>query len=346
MKGIAHFATGIALATLIPEVVGRAADGSILPVLGGVAGLLLDVLDFRFVRYFEPYDLEIDPGPEPDPQEIAERVTGSMRRAYESGEPQRVMLHTIRLGGDLWRRYTLRFLPEENEIGVHIGPIVNTGQAPLPSSEPVGADEVRIGVGVPMTQAYDGEVAVDIFSGPSFTFERRGDQLHVHFLEWHRRWSHSLTLAAALSLGAATVAALSELLSRGAVTRAPLWVGLVVGMGLVGHILEDQLGYMGSNLFPPFTRDRTRGLELLHSGDATPNFLTVWTALMLILFNLDRFSDQPQLGPWWAFLGLAVVLPLILLLGVYRWRRRCGPEKVEALRQQEILAEAEEVELS
>ena len=42
MKGIAHFATGVAFATFVPEVVGRAADGSILPVLGGVAGLLPD----------------------------------------------------------------------------------------------------------------------------------------------------------------------------------------------------------------------------------------------------------------------------------------------------------------
>jgi len=323
-----------------------AADGSILPVLSGVAGLLPDVLDFRFVRYFEAYDLEIDPGPEPDPQEIVERVAGSMCRAYESGEPQRVMLHTTRLGSDLWRRYTLRFLPEENQIGVRIGPIVNTGQAPLLGSEPESADEVRIGVGVPMTQAYGEEVTVDIFSGPSFTFERRDDQLHVHFLDWHRRWTHSLTLAAALSLGAAAVASLGELVSRGAVTRAPLWVGLVVGTGFVAHIVEDQLGYMGSNLFPPLTRDRTQGLGLLRSGDAVPNFLTVWTALMLILFNLDRFSVQPRLDPWWAFLGLAVVLPLILLGGVYRWRRGCGPEGVEALRQQEILAEAEEVELS
>jgi membrane-bound metal-dependent hydrolase YbcI (DUF457 family) len=346
VKGIAHFATGITLATLFPEVVERAVDGSILPVLGGIAGVLPDTLDFKFVRYLERYDLEIDPGLEPDPQDIAEQVTGCMRRAYESGKPQRVMLHTIRLGADLWRQYTLRFDPEQSEITVRVGPIVNTGQAPLPASEPADADEARIAVGVPMARTYDEEVAVDIFSGPSFTFERRGDRLQIHFLEWHRRWSHSVTLTAALSLAAAAVAALVELLSRGALTRTPLWVGLVVGLGLVGHILEDQLGYMGSNLFAPFTRDRTRGLGLLRSGDGIPNFLTVWTSLMLVLFNLDRFSDQPKLDPWWAFLGLSVALPAILLGGAYQWRRRRQqPEEVEVLRQQEILSEAEEVEL-
>lgn len=346
VKGIAHFVTGVALATFFPEVVERGAGGSILPVLGGIAGVLPDTLDFKFLRYFQRYDLEIDPGPEPDPKRIAERVVGATRRAYESGERQRVMLHTVRLGPDLWRRYTLRFDPEQSEIVVRAGPIVDTGQVPVPGSEPEDAEEARIAVGVPMARIYDAEVAVDIFNGPSFTFERRDDQLHVHFLEWHRRWSHSFTLAAAMSLGAAAVAAPIELLFSGALTRTPLWVGLVVELGLVGHILEDQLGYMGSNLFFPFTRDRTPGLGLLRSGDAIPNFLTVWTSLVLILFNLDRFSDQPQLSPWWTFLGLAVMLPAVLLVGVYQWRRKRGSEEPEALRQQEIMAEAEEVELS
>jgi membrane-bound metal-dependent hydrolase YbcI (DUF457 family) len=346
MKGIAHFVTGVALATFFPEVVERAAGGSILPVLGGVAGVLPDTLDFKFLRYFVRYDIEIDPGPEPDPQEIAEQVAEATRRAYESGERQRVMLHTVRLGPYLWRRYTLRFDPEQSEIAVRVDPIVDTGQVPVPGSEPDDAEEARVAVGVPMARTYDEEIAVDVFSGPSFTLERHDHQLYVHFLEWHRRWSHSFTLAAALSIGVGVVAALVELLSGGALTRAPLWVGLVVGLGLAGHILEDQLGYMGSNLLFPFTRDRTPGLELLRSGDAIPNFFTVWTSLMLILFNLDRFSDQPQLDPGWTFLGLAVALPVALLGGVYRWRRRRGPERAEALRQQEILAEAEEVEFS
>lgn len=347
MKGIAHFVTGVALATFFPEVVGSAVEGSVLPMLGGIAGILPDTLDFKFVRYFERYDLEIDPGPEPDPREIAEQVAEAMRRAYETGEPQKVMLHTIRLGPDLWRRYVIRFDPERSEVAVRIGPIVNTGQVPLPGSAPEDADEARIEVGAPMVQTYDAENEIDIFSGPSFKFERRGEQLYVHFLDWHRRWSHSLTLAAALGLGAAGVAALVELLTQGSITRTPLWVGLVMGLGFVGHVLEDQLGFMGSNLFYPFTRDRTTGLQLLHSGDAIPNFLTVWTAVMLILLNLDRFSGQPRLDPWWAFLGLAVALPVILLGGVYQWqRRREEPQATESLRQRDIVSEAEGTEIA
>jgi len=45
MKGITHFLTGVAIATFFPEVVRQAADGSLLPVLGGVAGILPDTLE-------------------------------------------------------------------------------------------------------------------------------------------------------------------------------------------------------------------------------------------------------------------------------------------------------------
>jgi membrane-bound metal-dependent hydrolase YbcI (DUF457 family) len=345
VKGVAHFITGVALATFLPEVVQRAAEGSLLPMLGGIAGILPDTLDFKFVRYFERYDDEIDPGPEPDAREIAERVAGAMRKAYGTGKPQNVMLHTIRLGADLWRQYTVRLDPEQNEVAVRIGPVVDTGQVPLPGSEPEGAAEARVKVGVPMAHTYDAENKIDIFSGPSFKFERQGEKLHVHFLDWHRRWSHSLTLAAALGLAATGIAALMEFLTRGDLTRTPLWTGLVVGLGFAGHVLEDQLGFMGSNLFYPFTKGRSTGLQLLRSGDAIPNFLTVWTATALILFNLDRFSAHPLLDPRW-FLGLAVALPVAVLGGLYQWQRRRGkPEARESLQQRDIVSETEEVEV-
>ena len=70
MKGIAHFITGVAIATFFPEVVQQAAGGSILPMLGGIAGILPDTLDFKYARYVEHYDVEIDPGTEPDARNI------------------------------------------------------------------------------------------------------------------------------------------------------------------------------------------------------------------------------------------------------------------------------------
>jgi len=422
VKGIAHFLTGVALATFFPEVVRAGAQGSLLPVLGGIAGLLPDTLDFRFARYFEKYDEEIDPGPEPDAHDIAGRVVAAMRRAYESGKPQSVMLHTIRLGADLWRQYTIRFDPAHNEVAVRIGAVVNTAQVPLPAwagshdtphycgaptdvgglqrgegshdtphdegglqrgesshetphycgaptcvgglhplSSPLAGGteggEARVKVGMPMAQTYDAENRIDIFSGPSFKFERQGDRLYVHFLDWHRRWSHSLTLAAMVGALAGLAAGLVVNWKTG------LWAGLVTGLGFVGHVLEDQLGYMGSNLFWPLTRKRIPGLKLIQSGDAIPNFLTVWSAAALILFNLDRFSATPRLDPA-GFLLATVALPLVALGGVYTLRKiqsrpgqaspggsrmqRMYPSapSAEARRQADVIAEAEEPEIA
>lgn len=345
MKGITHFLTGVAIATFFPDVVRQAADGSLLPVLGGVGGILPDTLDFKFARYFERYDLEIDPGPSPDPRQIADALVSAMRRAYETGRSQNVMLHTIRLGADLWRQYVVRFDPRRNRVAVRIGPVVNTGQVPFPGSEPEGVEEVQVPLDFPLVETYDEEYRVDIFSGPSFRFERVGDRLRVHFLDWHRRWSHSLTLSVLLGVIVAIVGALIEQVSRGAVSRTPLWAGLLVTLGSAGHILEDQLGFMGSNLFYPLTKGRMTGLRLLRSGDAIPNFLTVWLAMVLILFNLDRFSASPRLNPI-AYLPLAGGLPLVVLGGFYALqRRRAQPRSREFLRQRDMVAETEEVEV-
>ena len=109
--------------------------------------------------------------------------------AYRSFEKYDQEIDPIRLGADLWRHYAIRFDPRRNEVAVRIGPIVNTGQVPLPGSEvranPCGRPpgEVRVKVGVPMVHTYDAENRIDTFSGPSFKFEPQGNQLHVHFLD-------------------------------------------------------------------------------------------------------------------------------------------------------------------
>jgi len=332
MKGIAHFISGIAVATFIPDVVHQAANGSPILALGGLFGLLPDTLDFRITRFLERYDDEIDPDPRDlQPQAIADRVARAMRSAFETHRPHTIMLHTLRLGADLWREYSLRFCPEMGKVAVRVGPVVNTSQTPFPGTEPADNAEAWAIVGVPMVHTYDAECKINIFSGPAFRFERRDDAVHVTFLPWHRRWTHSLTLAAALGLG------VGSLLGPTA--------GLVAGLGFATHILEDQLGFMGSNLFWPFTQGRCAGLRWLRSGDGLPNLLTVWLAVALILFNLDRFSPAPRL-PTIHYLMAAVFLPVLVVGLSYGWGRRQATETtVEALRQAEILAETEEVEL-
>ena len=329
MKGISHFITGVALATFFPEVVQAGAEGALLPMLAGIGGILPDTLDFKFARYFEEYDLEIDPGLEPDPAQIAEVLVDAMQRAYHEESSQNIMAHTIRLGPDLWREYSIRFDPENSEVAVRSGPLVNTGQVPYAGTRPEGVTEARRKVGVPLVHTYSAEYKINIFSGPSFRFAREDGELYVHFLDWHRRWSHSLTLA--LLLGALCWLLLGRL------------AGLVAGLGFAAHVLEDQTGYMGSNLFWPFTTKRIPGLGLIHSGDAIPNFLTVWTSVALILFNLDRFSAAPLL-PTTRYLLLAIGAPWLLLGGKYAWDKiqaRLEPASREAQRQADIIAEAE-----
>ncbi|MBN1877298.1 MAG: metal-dependent hydrolase [Anaerolineae bacterium] len=341
MKGISHFMTGVALATFFPEVVQQAEIGSLLPMLGGIGGILPDTLDFKFARYFEKYDLEIDPGLEPDPGAIADALVWAMHIAYEEARPQDVMAHTIRLGADLWREYAIRFDPETGEIVVRIGPLVNTGLVPYAGTAPVDGEEARRKVDVPLVHTYSAEYKVNIFSGPSFRFAREEEHLCVYFLDWHRRWSHSLLLGLAVG---AVLGLILGLLGGWATAK---WAALVSALGFIGHIVEDQCGYMGSNLLWPLTQKRIPGLGAIHSGDAIPNFLTVWTSLAIILLNLDRFSAQPRL-PQARYLFWSLCVPWCVLGGYYVWGslRVYWQNWSKALLQQtERVAEAEEVDL-
>jgi membrane-bound metal-dependent hydrolase YbcI (DUF457 family) len=341
VKGIAHFVTGVAIATFFPEVVQGAAQGlSFGPVLGGLAGLLPDTLDFKVVRYFSRVDDEIDPARITtetgylDPQAIAERIAAAMNRAYECGEQIRVHLHTVRLGADRWRRYSVTFDVAHNEVVVRIGPVVTTAQVAYTGSVPPGLGVGRAQVDAPIVPTYDAETSVDIFSGPSLAFQRGDEGVEVVFLPWHRAWTHSLLMA--LLLGAV-----------GCLLK-PIY-GLVMALAVLAHVAVDQLGFMGSVWFFPLTRKRVAGLGWLRSGDPLPNFVTVWVGLATILLNLDRFSTAPSLPVLPYVLGVMVVPPL-LLLGLGTWPvghggavgTRLGPRGMAAV---EALDETDEVDI-
>lgn len=341
MKGISHFITGVAIATFFPEVVQAAAQGSLLPVLGGVGGILPDTLDFKFARYWERFDVEIKPDAQPDPNAIADELVKAMRQAYETGKDVNLVAHTIRMGPDLWREYSIRFVPDSDEVVVRIGPLVNTGQVPYAGTEPPEA-EVRRKVGVPVCNTYSETYRVNIFSGPTFRFARHGDELRVHFLDWHHRWSHSVFLAALVGAVAWLVLTLV-----GVTSFTARWGGLLTGLGFLGHVLEDQLGHMGSNLFWPLTRQRIPGPGFIHASDAIPNFLVVWTSVALILFNLDRFSAKPLL-PTVPYLAVAVGVPWLVLGGIYVWgkvKRHVVRLSRVLSRQLDAISESENVEV-
>ncbi len=333
MKGISHFLAGIAAATFVPGVVESAAQGSYLIVLGGFFGLLPDWLDFKFARYFERH-VNIDPDPgNLDPQIIASAVAAEIDRAAETRQPIRVQLHNIPLGPNRWRQYCIRFDSERSEVVITIGPIVNSALAPLDES---GQRAARVKTKARLDYTYEGDLTADIWNGPSFAFVPKAHTVEVQFLPWHRAWSHSFTLAAVLGLVTGVLLGSSQ-------------AGLVAFLGMSAHIVEDQLGYLGSNLFWPITKERSAGARLLHSGDAIPNFLAVWTALVLILFNLDRFSApmqqrEPLFNPL-LFLSLTLFLPAVILIGIYAWERRKDQVQRAAAQQADIVAELKETEV-
>ncbi|MFC2031352.1 hypothetical protein ACFLWA_11580 [Chloroflexota bacterium] len=319
MKGIAHFATGVAVATCFPQIVYSASNSlSFAPLLGGFAGLLPDTLDFRFGRYLQRLDAEVDPAKlttetgYPDPQAIANSIARAMNEAWDSGRQIKIQLHTVRVGADLWRRYTVTLDVAHSQVVVRIGPVVTTGQVPLAGHEAggelPGPLRGEAPVKAPILPTYDAETRIDIFSGPTLAFQRVGQAVEVTFLPWHRAWSHSLALV--LSMGLAGF------------ILAPV-VGLSMALASLAHIVEDQVGYMGSNLFFPLTRSRTNGLEWMRSGDAIPNFLVVWLSLAVIFFNLDRFSSAPSLPVLPYVLGV-MVAPALFFLGLGIWRRGRG----------------------
>ena len=314
IKGITHFTAGVAAAACFPFAVSAGAAGN--PwyfVLGGFLGLLPDTLDFKFVRYFEKRDIEIVPDPlRPDAQMVADAMALAVNRARDLGRPVRVKLNTVRLGADRWRQYTVRFDLPNRCVRVAFGPVVDTGRLPV-ETPPARTAESPLFAEAALD--YLAETCVDIFDGPSFEMRPRADgAVRVGFLPWHRAWSHSLVIALLAGLFAAA-----------------LWgagAGAVGFLAYAAHIAVDQAGFMGSNLFYPFTRRRTPGLRWTRSSAAFANFALVWGCCLLIFWNLSRYPDPARAVNPVALFVYGLVLPALAC----RWRRRSASREPTAAR--------------
>lgn len=311
MKGFTHFAVGLATASCFPGAVAAAATGNPLYfILGGAFGILPDTLDFKFYRFFVKHDMEVIPDPNrPDPQMTADAVAYAINRASFGGTPVRIRLNTIPCGVDCWRQYTVRFDVGGRRVGVRYGPLVDTGQNPMPGP-PADEEESFAEVSCPIALDYEATVNVDIFEGPLFTMRPTGDgTVRAEFIDWHRQWSHGLLALLLFALG-------------GTAVFEPL-AGLVIGAAYGAHILADQLGFMGSNFLFPFTRRRTNGLGLLHSASGMPNAVAVWFSCLAIFWNLYRTVKMPDLEFTLAQLVLfAGLLPVLVFAGLERLVRR------------------------
>jgi hypothetical protein len=329
VKGFTHLVSGVAAASFLPQVVCLSAEGQFVLLWAALGGIMPDTLDFKLARYLEKPDLEILPDAnDPDLQGIARSVAAATDLAYQQDRVVRVQFHTLKLGANLWRQYSVGF--QGHKVSVGMGPLINTSQVAFSGSD-LGLAVGCARAAVPIRYDHGHEIQVDSFAGPTVELRRRDDGVEVSFLPWHRRWSHSLTLAALLGV---VIALFFGQLG-----------GLAYALGSLVHILQDQLGHMGSNLFYPFTRRRTAGFKLFHSGDVLPNLLTVWLGAVLILYNLDRFSAASILRPSSLFLG-GLIVPWTVILSWVWLRREKERSRLARCddRNDELLAEMEEME--
>lgn len=307
MKGIAHFISGVTVASFCPWAVEAAQNGQpAFFILGAVAGILPDTIDFKFYRFFYHHDVSVEPAADRlDPQPIADAVAAAITGAAATGTPVRVRLATIKIGADNWRQYRVKIDPVAGEVRVQFGPVVSTGQVPQPGTLLANRPVAVAGFSAPVKQSDEPVYTVDIFDGPSLMFKRNETgEVEIDFLPWHRNWSHSFTVAALLAAGASC------------------WTwqaGAVFFVASVIHLIEDQLGYMGSNLFFPFTKKRAPGLKIMHSGDAFPNFGCVWLCGLLIFWNLYAAIPDPLYHfSFFRLMLYALIIPFTIF-GAVRW---------------------------
>ncbi|MBR4569115.1 MAG: metal-dependent hydrolase [Candidatus Riflebacteria bacterium] len=297
MKGFTHFISGMAVASFFPQAVHMAAqESSFILCLGGLFGILPDTLDFKLAKYFYKSDFEVKPDPNKlDAREIANGVAQAVNKAIETGKGT-VQLHTMQIASNRWRSYLLRFDTKTSEICVDIGPEVDTGQIPFDGTELTDPEKAhaRVKVNCEFYQQFDKVSNIAIMTGPCFEFAKRDDgKMEIVFLPWHRQWSHSFTLGMLIAflVGLVTFFTIPEG-PHPELYTIPRWMlyPLIILFGSMVHIIEDSTGFMGNNLFYPFTKGRTNGLGFMSASEGIPNFFFVWTSVICILYNLDRFT--------------------------------------------------------
>lgn len=202
------------------------------------------------------------------------------------------------------------------------GPECDTGQNMLPGTEPSPEDEKIIGRApfkADLIDPFGRPSDVASFSDPSYGFRKRKDgKVEVIFLPWHRRNGHSITMGAFF---AALVYILTSLLN----TPVPPYVwAMAVFFPWLLHVIIDQFGHMGNNLFWPFTRHRNSGLGLVSASDPYWNFFVVYSSVALIFWNMNHAARSwlsAEAVAWsgvslWYYALLVIVILLAIIGGL------------------------------
>ncbi len=350
MKGITHFVSAIAASTFIPQVVRMSissridiegAASSMIMVLAGIYGIMPDTLDFKFGQYFVIPDYIVDPDPlNPDPQAMADTFAEAVKKAAETGKNIKIQFFPTQLGANRWRQYCIIF--EEKKVHIQFNEIVSTSQIPIINSAPEGN---RTGTAEfnyklkPVSNDIDWlnrlvrfirhtikkknpvkslvkPSTIDILSSTMFALKLEDDgEIYFDWLPWHRTWSHSYVFGLILTVPIFLMTYFFNL--------KYWWLyGTVAFIGFAVHITEDMTGHIGGSLLWPLLKPRTEGLELFKASNPSTNFSIIYTAFVLIIWNIDRFTTQYLTGghsslmEHWFFLLIALVIPLIIYFSI------------------------------
>jgi hypothetical protein len=350
MKGIVHFISGVTVASFCPWAIEAAQNGN--PscfILGAVAGILPDTIDFKFCRFFYRHDIRIEPWfgkPTPPGGHPSEEGIASS----QCSNPEFPSMGGVaggRGGYVLFDTEKLDPQPIADAVAAAISEAAATGSVTTLklSTIKTGADnwrqyrvkidpeagEVRVQFGPvvstgqvpqPGSLPVDRPVGIAKFSAavhrsyePVYTVDIfDGPDFLFKRNEAGEVETDFLPWHRSWSHSLVIAALLAGLASL--VT----WkAGVIIFGACVIHISEDQLGHMGSNLFFPFTKKRAPGLKLMHSGDAILNFAAVWLCCLLIFWNLYAAIPDPLYRFGFIRLILTAMVIPFAIFGAVRW---------------------------
>lgn len=206
-------------------------------------------------------------------------------QAFHEQRTVKIKLHSMKMSADLWRRYSVLIDTDNKKVVARIGPLVTTGQTPVPETEPPEDEAVAESrFSADLLHTYEAESFIDIWHGNDYAFVPEGEHVRADFIPWHRRWSHSLTMGCLFAPLGLLLYGINELgITASAIIVAAFWA----------HIILDQTGMLGSNLFYPFTRKQSNGWGLVRSGDAIPNFFTNYSAVLVMIWNFNAYAYEP-----------------------------------------------------
>ncbi|MEM0380787.1 MAG: OB-fold nucleic acid binding domain-containing protein [Desulfurococcaceae archaeon] len=229
----------------------------------------------------------------PHPQYIANLIAKAIDTAYETNRLITVKIYNIRMKADVYRRFLIHYDSRNRVIRVYMGPLVSTGGLPFegtdtPEYRRIGEAKTKY----PFRKVYPRPTVIDAFSGPEIGFEKRinGNESIVEevFIPWHRGFSHSFTAGFLIALPLLLILKLINYVNYFELTIACM-------LGYWMHVIEDQLGFMGSVLLPPLTKKRIPGLMLGPRIYGLMNFAASFLMIGLAVWNINRFT--PLLSP-------------------------------------------------